>query len=162
MSSEHGELEDTIGAAQESEHPPEDSESEASDDEAQLDEQATEGVPLASTSSKKKKKKKKSKAVRALNALRGKSEIPQGVVDQVLDKVKAHGGAEGADAETVRAALEQMKIMEVMKGKTGIGGKNKKDMGEHKVRLRHSKWCLTCNHRCLQFWATQPVQQMGG
>ncbi|KZP12580.1 N-myristoyl transferase [Athelia psychrophila] len=143
MASEQAETEEIINAAQDSEHPPEDSESEASDDEAQPDEQATEGEPLASTSSKKKKKKKKSKAVRALNALRGKAEIPQEVVDQVLDKVKLHGGVEGLDAENVRTALEQMKIMEVMKGKTGIGGKNKKDMGEHK------------------FWATQPVQQMG-
>lgn len=161
MSSEQAHTEEIIDAARDPEHTPEGSDDEVSGDEAPPDEQATEGVPLASTSSKKKKKKKTSKAVRALNALRGKSEIPQEVVDQVLDKVKAHGGVEGADAETVRAALEQMKIMEVMKGKTGIGGKNKKDMGEHKVCLRHLKWYLTCSYECLQFWATQPVQQMG-
>ncbi|KIM87248.1 hypothetical protein PILCRDRAFT_815729 [Piloderma croceum F 1598] len=97
-----------------------------------------------STSSKK-KKKKQSKAMKALNALRGKHEIPQAVVDQVLDKVKEQGGsaAAGADEASVRAALEQMKIMEVAQGKAGIGGKNKKDMGQHK------------------FWATQPVPQLG-
>jgi hypothetical protein len=91
--------------------------------------------PAEPSTSSKKKKKKKSKAMRALNALRGKHEIPQAVVDQVLDKVKAEGGsaAAGADEASVRAALEQMKIMEVAQGKAGIGGKNKKDMGQHKV-----------------------------
>ncbi|KAI8989663.1 N-myristoyl transferase [Trametes punicea] len=99
-----------------------------------------------STSSKK-KKKKRSKALRALNALRGggKDAVPDEVVKIVLDKVRAEGGeaAASADAETVRAALEQMKIKDVIQGKTGIGGKNKKDMGGHK------------------FWGTQPVPQIG-
>jgi glycylpeptide N-tetradecanoyltransferase len=92
----------------------------------------------------KKKKKKKSKAVRALNALRGKHEIPQAIVDQVLNTVKAEGGqdAAGADEASVRAALEQLKIMDVVQGKAGLGGRNKKDLGEHK------------------FWATQPVPQL--
>lgn len=88
-----------------------------------------------STSQKKKKKKKKSKALKALNALKGKKEIPQSLVDQVLDKVKAEHGDNipGADEENVRLALEQMKIMDVVQGKAGIGGINRKDMGEHKV-----------------------------
>lgn len=91
-------------------------------------------APSAS-SSQKKKKKKKSKAKKLLNAIRGKDEIPQEVIDQVLDKVKAEGGAAAseANAENVREALQQMKIMDVVKGKAGIGGINKKDMGEHKV-----------------------------
>ncbi|KAL0946633.1 hypothetical protein HGRIS_012830 [Hohenbuehelia grisea] len=92
-----------------------------------------------------KKKKKKSKAARALNALRGKEEIPQQLVERVLDQVNKqdNGPIAGADEETVRAALEQLKIMEVMKGNTGLGGINKKDMGPHK------------------FWGTQPVPQPG-
>ncbi|KAF7967211.1 hypothetical protein HWV62_35134 [Athelia sp. TMB] len=141
MSSQQAKIEEIIETAQDLDHPADGSDSEASNSDVNRDEEAA-GIPQASTSSKK-KKKKKSKAMKALNALRGKAEIPQEVVNQVLDKVKDHGGAEGADAETVRAALEQMKIMDVLKGKTGIGGKNKKDMGEHK------------------FWATQPVPQIG-
>lgn len=99
----------------------------------------------APSTSQKKKKKKKSKVSSALNALRGRNDIPQELVDQVLDKVKAEGsvGSEAANAETVRQALEQIKIMDVVKGKAGLGGLNRKDMGEHK------------------FWATQPVPQLG-
>jgi glycylpeptide N-tetradecanoyltransferase len=87
------------------------------------------------STSQKKKKKKKSKAKQALNALRGKKEIPQELVDVVLDKVKAeHGeGAPEADEANIRMVLEHMKIMDVVQGKAGIGGKGKKDMGEHKV-----------------------------
>lgn len=87
-------------------------------------------APSTSNSSKK-KKKKKSKAKRLL----GKDGIPQEVVDQVLDKVKAEGGPASLEvnAENVREALKQMKIMDVVQGKAGIGGLNKKDMGEHKV-----------------------------
>ncbi|KAF8201746.1 N-myristoyl transferase [Pholiota molesta] len=97
-------------------------------------------APSTSNSSKK-KKKKKSKAKRLL----GKDGIPQEVVDQVLDKVKAEGGPASLEvnAENVKEALKQMKIMDVVQGKAGIGGLNKKDMGEHK------------------FWATQPVPQIG-
>ncbi|KAF7305084.1 Glycylpeptide N-tetradecanoyltransferase [Mycena kentingensis (nom. inval.)] len=99
----------------------------------------------AAASGKKKSKKKKSKAAKALAALRGRSEIPDEIVSQVLDKVKAEGSGdnEQIDEVTVRQALEQMKIMDVVKGKAGLGGFNKKDMGAHK------------------FWATQPVPQLG-
>ncbi|KAK7467241.1 glycylpeptide N-tetradecanoyltransferase [Stygiomarasmius scandens] len=108
--------------------------------------QQPEEPTTSSASTNKKKKKKKSKAMKALNALTGKSdEIPQALVDRVLETVKSEGveGSDQANAENVRLALEQMKIMDVVKGKAGIGGKNKKDMGEHK------------------FWSTQPVPQMG-
>ncbi|KAH9483926.1 Glycylpeptide N-tetradecanoyltransferase [Psilocybe cubensis] len=99
----------------------------------------------STSASQKKKKKKKSKAKKVLDALRGKDEIPKEVVEQVLDKVKAEGGVGVADAniDNVRQALQQMKIMDVAQGKAGIGGFNKKDMGEHK------------------FWSTQPVPQLG-
>ncbi|KAI0683832.1 N-myristoyl transferase [Cytidiella melzeri] len=126
-------------------------------EEPEQSEQETEGsgdenlgdhtLPEASTpsTSSKKKKKKRSKALKALNALRGggKDHLPQQLVDAVLDKVKETGQVPEANAETVRAALEQMKIKEVIEGKSGIGGINKKDMGGHK------------------FWGTQPVPQMG-
>jgi glycylpeptide N-tetradecanoyltransferase len=113
-----------------------DSNSEQEEDGQIEDGQAGASSPAEPSTSSKKKKKKKSKAMKALNALRGKHEIPQAVVDQVMNKVKSQGGAEaaGADEASVRAALEQMKIMEVAQGKAGIGGKNRKDMGEHKVR----------------------------
>lgn len=91
-------------------------------------------VPEASSSTKK-KKKKKSKAMRALAALtKGNSQaVPQEVVDRVLQEVKDRPEAAGASETDVRAALEQMKIMDVAQGKSDIGGINRKDMGTHKV-----------------------------
>lgn len=60
---------------------------------------------------------------------------------------RAKGGTsvanEEVDETAIRLALEQMKLMDVLKGKSGIGGKNKKEIGEHK------------------FWSTQPVPQLG-
>ncbi|KAF5381046.1 hypothetical protein D9615_004033 [Tricholomella constricta] len=101
-------------------------------------------IASPSTSTQRKKKKKKSKVSKALHGLGGNSEIPQELVDHVLDKVKAEGGAGSVEVnqDSVREALEQLKIMDVVKGKAGIGGINRKDMGEHK------------------FWATQPVPQL--
>ena len=60
-----------------------------------------------------KKKKKRAKALKALSALRpgGKDEIPDELVDTVLQRVREEGGEIAhADAATVRLALEQMKI----------------------------------------------------
>ena len=110
-------------------------ESEGSDEEVDRNDPTLPEASTPSTSSKK-KKKKRTKAVKALNALRGQKELPQGVVDRVLEKVKETGEAPGADEATVRAALEQMKIGDVLSGKAGIGGKNKKDTGGHKVSRR--------------------------
>jgi glycylpeptide N-tetradecanoyltransferase len=115
-------------------------------------------------STSQKKKKKRSKAVKALNALRGKNDIPQDLVNHVIDKVKeVHGeGAPESNEDNVRAALEHLKITEVVKGKAGIGGKNRKDMGEHKVLLLTlflGKYLTS--PIIIQFWATQPVPQPG-
>ncbi|KAI0780696.1 N-myristoyl transferase [Trametes elegans] len=120
------------------------------DSEHEQDAAGTSAVHAATPSTtSKKKKKKRSKAVKALNALRGggKDAIPEDVVKIVLEKVRAEGGeaAANADPETVRKALEQMKIKDYVQGKAGIGGTNKKDTGGHKA--------------C--FWETQPVPQLG-
>ncbi|KAG2078165.1 N-myristoyl transferase [Suillus decipiens] len=100
-------------------------------------------TPQASSS--KPKKKKKSKAAKVLNAVRGKNEIPQELISHVVDRVAAEHGQNtpATNEDNVRQALEQMKIMDVIKGKSGIAGRGKKAMGEHK------------------FWATQPVPQLG-
>src|SRR5882757_7369784 len=90
--------EQIIDAAQD-----EDSNSDADSD---LDEQIdTEDIASPSTSQKK-KKKKKSRAAKALDALRGKQEIPQELVDHVLDKVQAENavGSTEATQENVREA----------------------------------------------------------
>jgi glycylpeptide N-tetradecanoyltransferase len=89
----------------------------------------------ASTSAPKKKKKKKSKATRALAALRPQETIPQAIVQEVLHKVKTEDGPGAHDINEVqvRKALEMLKVGDVIKGKAGIGGKNRKEMGEHKV-----------------------------
>jgi len=99
-------------------------------------------VNVVPSTSKKKKKKKKSKIAKLLGA--GKDEIPQKLVDRVLDQVKGDRavGSEDVNAENVRETLEELKIMDVARGKAGLGGLNKKDIGEHK------------------FWATQPVPQL--
>ncbi|CAA7271621.1 unnamed protein product [Cyclocybe aegerita] len=124
-----------------------DSEEGHSDSDAEdfADHNAVDAGPSTSTSQKK-KKKKKSKAKKLINSLRAKDdEIPQEVVDRVLDKVKTDGATSSLEinAENIRQALQQMKIMDVVKGKAGPGGLNAKNMGEHK------------------FWATQPVPQPG-
>ncbi|KAG7092550.1 hypothetical protein E1B28_008899 [Marasmius oreades] len=135
--SQSGEIEDVVDTTHDSDGP---EESEEGVEVQEIDADAP------SSSNKKKKKKKRSKFHKVLDALSGKSEeIPQEIVDKVLEKVKADGGegSEHADQATVRQALEQMRIMDVVKGKAGIGGVNAKQMGEHK------------------FWATQPVPQLG-
>ncbi|KAG1832085.1 N-myristoyl transferase [Suillus variegatus] len=103
------------------------------------------GAITPQASSSKPKKKKKSKAAKVLNAMRGKNEIPQELISHVVDRVAAEHGPNtpAANEDNVRQALEQMKIMDVIKGKSGIAGRGKKAMGEHK------------------FWATQPVPQLG-
>ncbi|KAM5534071.1 hypothetical protein V8D89_012252 [Ganoderma adspersum] len=138
----HPDEEDHSGSGDDSELDADAGEAEAgsSSTAAQMDTPGTAG---------KKKKKKRSKAAKALSALKGvaggKDAIPDDVVQIVLDKVKAEGGAAvaSADAEAVRMALEQMKLREVLQGKAGVGGKNRKETGGHK------------------FWSTQPVPQLG-
>lgn len=118
----------------------------SSGSEGSEDELGDSSMPQASTpsTSSKKKKKKRTKAIKALNALKGgKDHVPDELVNVVLEKVQQTGQAPEADAATVRMALEQMKIKDVVQGKTGVFGKNKKDTGGHK------------------FWSTQPVPQLG-
>lgn len=97
-------------------------------------EEAIQDVAAPSTSQKK-KKKKKSKIAKLLGGR--KDEVPQELVDRVLDQVKRdHAGAIGSDdlnAESVRQTLDQLKVMDVVRGKAGLGGLNKKDIGEHKA-----------------------------
>ncbi|EIW85083.1 N-myristoyl transferase [Coniophora puteana RWD-64-598 SS2] len=141
-SSQKPRIQDIIDVAESSdaEHPSSGSESGDPDQTSQPTEQDATG-----SSSKKKKKKKKSKAAKALNALKGKKELPQELVDRVLEGVTAEHGenSPAANEEAVRQALEQLKVMDMLKGKAGLGGRGKKAMGEHK------------------FWATQPVPQLG-
>ena len=94
--------------------------------------------------SKKKKKKKKSRASKALNAIVDKvsgrdnegANIPDEVVGEVLDRVKRENPeSKGLDSDEVRRTLAALKIMDVLEGKSGLGGKNRKDMGEHTVSL---------------------------
>jgi glycylpeptide N-tetradecanoyltransferase len=82
----------------------------------------------------KKKKKKSSKVARAISALKGDA-VPQAIVDQVVAKVKEEHGesSPAADEETVLQLLKQLKLKDVAEGKAGLGGKNKKDTGDHKV-----------------------------
>jgi glycylpeptide N-tetradecanoyltransferase len=93
--------------------------------------------PSTSSGSGKKKKKKKSKAAKFLNKLKGNDdeEIPQEVVDTVMEEIRAQGtlSPEELTAENIRHALQQMKMLDVVQGKAGVGGINAKDMGEHKV-----------------------------
>jgi hypothetical protein len=102
------------------------------------DDGAASDKPQASSS--KSKKKKKSKAAQVLDAVRGKNEIPQELVSHVVDRVVAEHGPNTAvsDEDNIRQVLEQMKIMDVIKGKSGVSGRGKKAMGEHKVCTKYS------------------------
>lgn len=117
------------------------SENEHEHDEDDGDELVHQSVEGSGTSPKSKKKKKRSKAARALAALTGKrkDQVPQEVIDEVLKKVKEEVGedAPGADEETVRQAMDYLKINDVIKGKAGLAGRGRKDMGEHKVGAFH-------------------------
>ncbi|KAH8116866.1 N-myristoyl transferase [Phellopilus nigrolimitatus] len=145
MASEKAKSDEPIDSPQAEE---EDHDSDTDVDEPEHD-QAAGGIDTpgaGSSSQQKKKKKKKSKAAKLLKALKpGQEQIPQTLVDQVLERVREeHGeGVPGTDEEHVRKALEQLKVMDVIKGKAGIAGRGKKDLGAHK------------------FWATQPVPQLG-
>ncbi|KAG8814420.1 glycylpeptide N-tetradecanoyltransferase [Serendipita sp. 401] len=119
-------------------------EEEQSDDELPPnDENVAAAEPSSSaTTSKGKKQKKKKKA----KGNKGANDIPQEVVDHVVSEIRQKHGAsttENLDEAHVRMALDRLRILDVLKGKAGIGGKNRKEMGEHK------------------FWATQPVPQLG-
>jgi len=92
-------------------------------------EQPTNEPSAQMSSSKKKKKKKKSKPAKILNPVSGAAENK--LVETVLEKVKAEHA--DADEDTVRAALQQLNLKDVVAGKSGLGGKNQKDTGGHKV-----------------------------
>jgi glycylpeptide N-tetradecanoyltransferase len=103
------------------------------EDEVQQDPSQIAGTSASGAASgSKKKKKKKSK----LSKLKGKSNIPEAFVHQVIERVKAEGSIPEEDltVENIRGVLEHLKIMDVVQGKAGQGT-NAKDMGEHKVRL---------------------------
>lgn len=109
-----------------------------SDAEPSDDEEGAEAIDqghASSSTSDKKKKKKRSKAKKILDAFTAKKAVPQAVLEKIVDKVKEDGepGSETIDAEDVRQVLQQIRIRDILKGKSGIGGNNWKDVGEHKV-----------------------------
>ncbi|KAG2041644.1 N-myristoyl transferase [Suillus americanus] len=138
-SSQNAQIKEIIDTTQGS-----DPEDRCSTPEPEVDHEQDDAITPQASSSKP-KKKKKSKAAKVLNAMRGKNEIPQELISHVVDRVAAEHGPNtpATNEDNVRKALEQMKIMDVIKGKSGIAGRGKKAMGEHK------------------FWATQPVPQLG-
>ncbi|KAI6045692.1 N-myristoyl transferase [Pisolithus marmoratus] len=73
-------------------------------------------------SSSNRQRKKRSKVSKALNKIRG-NEIPQSVVNHVVEQVKVEQGNDSpaADPDAVRVALEQLKIMDSPQGKGGCG-----------------------------------------
>lgn len=87
--------------------------------------------PDPQATSSKKKKKKKSKLAKILNPLSGA--VEDKIVETVLEKVKAEHA--DTDEDTVRTALQQLNLKDVVAGKSGLGGKNPKDTGGHKVRV---------------------------
>jgi glycylpeptide N-tetradecanoyltransferase len=105
--------------------------------EASASSSAAAPAAAAGGSKKKKKNQKKMKALKALIKAKtgGDDQLPQALVDEVLMRARQGSapGGEAVDEETVRQTMEQLKVMDVLKGKTGLGGKNKKEMGEHKV-----------------------------
>lgn len=111
---------------------------------------------------RKRKRGPKAKAAQVVNNLLSKKDpkMPQELVDTVMQAVNADGGVvrdedvgmvlaspgvassskttavgekKPVSEEEVRKALEILKAVDLLQGKTGIGGKNKKDMGEFKA-----------------------------
>ncbi|KAH7103465.1 Myristoyl-CoA:protein N-myristoyltransferase, N-terminal domain-containing protein [Auriculariales sp. MPI-PUGE-AT-0066] len=111
----------------------------------ELEDATVEDVLAPGSSAGKKKKKKKSKAAKALSAFQMKASVSQPLVDEVLKRVQAEVGPSHPEAneQSVREALQQLKVNDYLEGKSGLGGKNKKDMGDYK------------------FWSTQPVSKLG-
>jgi len=139
----------------------EESPSESSEDEEQRlngSHQAESSAAGASSgASSKKKKKKKSRAARALAALRPKDKLNEAIVDQVMQKVGGREDQPEVDREDVRKAIEEMKLVDVLKGKAGLGGKNRKDMGEHKVRLPGHCFIACVDHSIVLGYTTCPT-----
>ncbi|KAG6376461.1 N-myristoyl transferase [Boletus reticuloceps] len=96
-------------------------------------------APQASSS--KRKKKKKSKVGRALDLLRGNA-APHPIVDHAVTAGQGDGVPPPA-TEAILQALNQLRLVDALKGKSSETGRAKHALGEHK------------------FWATQPVPQLG-
>ena len=129
------EIQEVVDVVDADAHPESDSGGDSDEEHGAPDNVDTPGAGSSSQSKKKKKKKRKA-AAKILSALNPNSKgVPQPLVDAVVEKMRAEHGenAPGADEDTVRKALEQLKIVDVIKGKAGIGGKGKKDTGGHKV-----------------------------
>lgn len=135
------------------------------DDVTKSDQEGEDHTP-AEGGKKKRKRKGKGKVTQALNNViatatggKDKDKIPQVLVDTVVQAVNAQGGVIRDDEppaagpstskvvatagakkpvteEEVRKALEILKAVDVLQGKTGLGGKNAKEMGEYKVRTQ--------------------------
>jgi len=90
------------------------------------------GPSMGTSTSKKKKKVSKTP-----HGLSGKSEIPEEIVNEVLDKVAADGTVpeEELTVENITEALIRLKTVNinVAQGKIVHGELNQKDMGGHKV-----------------------------
>ena len=117
------------------EQPIADAEGDESGSESGAEAPAAASAESGPSRSSKKKKKKRSKVARAISALKGDA-VPQAVVDQVVAKVKEEHGEDSpaADEDAVRQLLKQLKLKDVAEGKAGLGGKHRKDAGDHKVR----------------------------
>ncbi|KAG9048700.1 glycylpeptide N-tetradecanoyltransferase [Tulasnella sp. UAMH 9824] len=143
------------------------------DEVTKSDQEGGEDHAPAEGGKKKRKRKGKGKVTQVLNNVistatggKDKDKIPQVLVDTVVQAVNAQGGVIRDDEppaagpstskvvatagakkpvteEEVRKALEIIKAVDVLQGKTGLGGKNAKEMGEYK------------------FWKTQPVVKLG-
>ncbi|KAN0076956.1 Acyl-CoA N-acyltransferase [Tylopilus felleus] len=92
-------------------------------------------TPDAPQASSSKRKKKKSKATKVLDSLRGNKNAPV--------TAEQGPGVASPPAEAILQALNQLNLMDALKGKSSVAGRGKNAVGEHK------------------FWATQPVPQSG-
>lgn len=111
-------------------------------------------TPDAPQASSSKRKKKKSKATKVLDSLRGNKNAP----------VTAEQGAGVASpsAEAILQALNQLNLMDALKGKSSVAGRGKNAVGEHKVSSPFGQ-TLSPPYVTIfsKFWATQPVPQSG-
>jgi glycylpeptide N-tetradecanoyltransferase len=59
---------------------------------------------------------------------------PQGVVDAIHVRIKEdHPELRDIDANKIQEMLEKLRLKDILESRSGLGGKNRKDISEHKV-----------------------------
>lgn len=88
--------------------------------------------------------RKESKAAKVLTAVASKAsgkKVPHEVVDMLSSRVKeVQPELDEIGPNEMRKLIGELKLKDMLDGRSGLGGKNKKDVGEHKVCLHRFRY----------------------